>query len=451
MPPELEAVPAPEIQDIAAANQQQYNRHPYPGYPLWFRPHWQSGYVGASWFCQALQPARNSVHVRNVTILGCGDTQPAIARRLEHSRTSITAVDISHQSIRRARLRSCMSFGPISWHTSDIDNFLARTGERSIHHVDAYGVLHHLPHPQSTIAALGRKMAPGSTARVMIYNMWSRQWIARIQQLSRLIGLRGDRQPDTQRLQAMLQVLAKHLPTMSERLAFAIGRNRGHRSSTILVDAFCHVHENHQPLAKWCEWFEQAGLQVMGLLDRHQEMDYLANPLWSPADPQTLDEWAQKGHIRGNWELYLRRPPERAGSTRSPASIPLAARLTVPRLWYQFDELKDLSAPVLWRLWCRQLQCMRDPHTQHHLLAPGLSAAQRLARVGGIVPSMCNPQDHHRLLSPMIPKPQDSTPPERRCRVTNFGWWHQWVAESGQRYSATDRLQCEHLINALAQ
>src|SRR5690606_17931340 len=101
----------------------------------------------------------------------------------------LLCVDLSAKSLRRARLRLTTDFRPTEFVRSDINDFLrqqaAVTGP--FHHIDIYGVLHHLDNPSETIRLLGTHLSTNGTIRVMVYNTHARSWLHSLQQVMRLL------------------------------------------------------------------------------------------------------------------------------------------------------------------------------------------------------------------------------------------------------------------------
>ncbi|MCX7050275.1 MAG: methyltransferase domain-containing protein, partial [Proteobacteria bacterium] len=155
-----------------------YERHPYPHYPLLARPRWQEGYLASSAFVARL--------AADVT----GTPASKDGTRLEPGWRRLVSIDLSSRSVNRARLRLALARGKAELRRGDINDYLA-TGEpgQVFSHIDAYGVLHHLPNPRATLGLIAQRLAPGGTARIMVYNSRARDWIWNLQRFHGLLGI----------------------------------------------------------------------------------------------------------------------------------------------------------------------------------------------------------------------------------------------------------------------
>lgn len=395
--------------DITHQVQSQYERHPYPGYPLWIPLRWQDGYIGASAFsrhlCGEWLRSTSSSMQRPFLLAGCGDTQMAILRNLEPASQSMIGVDISPRNLRRTRLRMWRSLRPVELRESDLQSYLTACMNESFSHIDAYGVLHHLPDPSATLAEMARCLTPGGTMRLMVYNTPARRWIQGIQQVFRSMGLSFHDPAHIAAAQEFLQTWCHLSPALHQRCAAmgpSILRHKGR-----FVDTFLHAREARISPQDWMQRLAHVGLTPAGLLDRYGEWDAYPNPLWNCPSAEEMEKRAMSGAFSHNLELFLcKQPGLTARMTQVPRNV-LFSRLhlrTPPTLWFSFPETYALPLWQRMSIWWRYLNEVYggkiselSPHIPH-------SAAQRLVRLGAILPRGLSPALRTSLEAPMHEK-----------------------------------------------
>jgi SAM-dependent methyltransferase len=397
--------------EIVESVRRVYEKFPYPHYPLFAGLRWEDGYAASSEFAAQLlediagreAAIRKRYHTRlipatrTVLVGGSGDTLPYVLRHLEPSHHRLLCVDLSQRSLRRARLRLLTSVKRATFVRQDIDRFLEEQGlvTGPYDHVDLYGVLHHLPNPSRSLHAIADRMSPDGTMRLMVYNSESRHWIREVQAAIRDLRLDPFVERDLESVRALLVVLA----SVSERFAI---RMRQIGSETVLnparlVDTFMHPREAKLSLAFWLQSIESAGLQPLGLLDRYGELDDLPNPLWAMPSAAVLRARAEAQLFQNNFEIYLvKRPSPPQAEARKTDFVPASRRWLLPFLlqgppakWFAYEETASLSRQVRWRLWmnhCRFVNKHQQQALDPLIQSMPLRSAQRLARIGAILP-----------------------------------------------------------------
>jgi SAM-dependent methyltransferase len=431
-----------------------YEAHPYPRYPLLARPRWQDGYLAHGAFAARLAAdltgRQASLHRdgRGAVLLGGGgEILPYVVRQWEPFGRQVVSVDLSARSTRRARWRLALTPGRTAFHRGDLDDYLARTAPASFAHADVFGVLHHLRDPGTTLARLARVLAPGGTLRLMVYNRAARQWITELQRCFAVLGLDPLRRADLAAGRRLLEAAAATAPALAARLA-QLGPDTL-RNDARFADTFLHPREARLSLERWLDLAGAAGLVPLGLFDRYGELDDLPNPLWRPPTAAALAARAADGRYEGNLELYLARRAAAAPAGREPetgdakssflALLPYALK-TPPRLWFSFDETRAIPWRARRQIWAAHLAwVLRGRPTSDSLLSELPSrAAQRLARLGAVLPGQVNDPDRRALLmapladtmeAPARPAPLPlAAPPltpllrlvlEERCRYTD--------------------------------
>lgn len=383
-----------------------YEAHPYPRYPLLARPLWQEGYIGRSYWSRALARCQYPdlgplpAPFPRVLVAGCGEIQPFAMRHLEGLGTTLSCVDLSRVSLSRARVRlGLMSLWRTNWIRSDLGEWLAEVKADSFDHVDAFGVLHHLPNPRRAMNDLARVMSPGATARWMIYNSHARGFLRHLQRAFALLRIDYRRVRDVAFARTLLEDLASDHAVLRNRLQ---GMGRGTLTNDArFVDTFLHVREARVDLCAWIEAAKESGLTPLGLLDRYDELNDLPNPLYSFPNPSMLQARCRNGVMGGNFEIFwIKDPTVRAGVVRRRPSHAVAmdsltwARWSLrraPRSWAAcLGEGRVRSLVLAQRLWAdhgRWILGLGGVVSHDILRNISDDALVRLGRLGAVFPS----------------------------------------------------------------
>lgn len=387
--------------------QSLYERRPYPHYPLLAKPRWQDGYLGSSLFAAALssQVAQGTGDFLSV---GCGEILPYIIRKWEPQKTSIHCVDLSRRSLNRAKFRCITTSGTTNFYQADINELLVseKFQQKKFKHIEAYGVLHHIPTLDQTIELLAQHLTDNGTMRIMVYNAHARNWIWDLNRSFRLMGLNYDRDQDIATARKLLYELAKHSPRLAQHL-----RSMGTKSlanDTRFADTFMHPWEARLDLKRWLELFSGQGLEPFALYDRYGELDDLANPLWKMPTTQALTERAHDFRFENNLEIWLRRPLTQSSThTKSSIPRPLSLRTRMPpSQWNRFPETKNLSFKAtfdLWQGWQKSVYAEDNRDVVKLIRTLSLPTAQRLARIGAILSIQAEDACRYdELMKPMV-------------------------------------------------
>lgn len=377
---------------VTASVARLYEMFPYPRYPLLARPRWQDGYLASSLFAARLRargasrPSGPLGRREAVSVLlgGSGEILPYVVRKWEPWGSRVLSLDLSRASLQRARFR----LGPLapgsSFIHADLATWLARraaSGEAPFDHVDAYGVLHHMPDPGQALRLVEANLAPGGTVRLMVYNSPARAWIHELQALLRMLRVSPFTPEDRAFARRFVNALGRNLPALGERLAQMGGEML--RSEARFVDAFLHTREARLPVERWRELVAGAGLEAYALFDRYAELDDLANPLWSMPDWQALAVRAADGRFENNLELFLAKPGKAPPSVTARSHPRRLFLKPPPRAWFEYRETRAIDLATRWRIWHAFLRGAPIDHLTGRLTRPAL---QRLARLGAIVP-----------------------------------------------------------------
>lgn len=479
-----------------------YESYPYPHYPLLARPRWQEGYLAHSRFSARLAAdlgwrvgmsltAEDGGITAAATVLvgGSGEILPYILHRWESPRCRVVCVDLSSRSLWRARARLSMDrnlgrnllcWGRRRFWRGDLEAYLLRSPAGSLAHIDAYGVVHHMPNPSRTLAAMGRALKPGGTLRLMVYNAPARRWIHHLQRFFADLGLDAMRRSDLAVARRLLQAASAAAPALAERLR-AMGPEVLSNSARF-ADTFLHPREATLGIEHWFKASTAAGLVPVGLFDRYGELDDLPNPLWHPPSPAALAERAADGRLENNLELYLVAgrswlhkeitPTPFQGASAAPGlawsglgSMALALagswagglpRLSPPpQRWFTYQETRGIGWAWRWRLWQAHLDWIERQKAcpmEDWLRSLPLPAAMRLARLGAILPGQIQDSGWRRTLAAPMVERMDA--PERPAavdvRTLPLAAEVERVLRQAQRWSER-RLRCALRRLELAQ
>ncbi len=424
--------------------QELYTTHPYPRYPLLAIPRWTAGYTSSLPWIQSFYgtPCDNR---QLFLAAGCGEILPSVLSPWLARGTTCIGLDLSLTSLTRALWRSwltkpvsqllrilrspqtqknlfkiftpeeCLSAlsprrGSMILAHGDLINFLRRSPLGIFDHIDAYGVLHHLPSPRTGLELIGKALKPGGTLRLMVYNSRARTWIWEIQRLLALLKIDFRLPQDLQLARELIIGLAAANPRLNQALS-QMGAQTLHNDARF-ADTFLHPREARIDAGTWFRWFEESGLSVLGLFDRYGELDHLPNPLWTPPPQEVLcQEIDRPGSLafEGNLEFYLMKSIQKPSLNKNPIpslSIFHRFRLLVqgpPAFWFSYPETCDLKAPDKLKLWSHFVsQWAPYPHSPKRTLPPWpLPVFKRLARLGAINPNFITQDQFNALNAPL--------------------------------------------------
>jgi len=235
-----------------------YELYPYPHYPLLAsvrRADTYASNLAALWsrFNGEL-PTR---HAERILIAGCGSFAP-YPFALSNPATSITALDLSTRSLRRARLH-CLLHGVrgVEFRAGDLCDPASVQGDFGL--IDAYGVLHHLEDPAAGLRSLAARLVPGGILRVMVYSSYTRREEESVRRALRLLKIR---EPD-----AVRKLIARSAPGSRLRRFSDASDEVSQRSG--LADALLHPLVRTYRIDSFMELVRQSSLKP--LLFAHSE------------------------------------------------------------------------------------------------------------------------------------------------------------------------------------
>jgi SAM-dependent methyltransferase len=328
-------------------------------------------------------------------------------------------VDLSQRSLDRARFRTALLGRHLEFLKGDINQRLTigRPSYAPFHHIEAYGVLHHIPSFATTLRLMADNLAPEGVVRIMVYNGEARNWIYEINHALANLGLRFENDHDIETARNVLTQLAGLSPRLAERL-----RQMGPSSlknNSRFADTFMHPWESRATIKQWFDAIKKSGLKPVALHDRYAELDDLPNPLWKCPTADELTERAMDMRFENNLELWLvKKDSGKNGkktheSKRHASRIPVRLRLTMPpsRLSL-FDETAELplgTKLALWHGFLRTLYNRVDSTYIKLLKTMDRKQTGRLARMGLILPESARDAGiYDQILKPMT---SSMTPP----------------------------------------
>lgn len=382
-----------------------YEHYPYPNYPLWFKPKWQDGYLGASKFCDKLlynihnicSPIKNITNNKIFLSIGCGEILPYIIRKIEPKEHIVICVDLSRISLNRARFRLLFNTLPIKFISQDINDFLINNTYK-YSHVDAYGVLHHLANPQHTLSLLQNHLYKNSTMRVMIYNAYSRRWIRHFQKIFNHLKINPYDKKEYSYIKQLFNLVSNVSPILATRLKRIAYLSEN--DYTILADTFLHPREINFSFTKWMSIFKNAGFNIFSMLDRYGELDDLPNPLWKFPCINVLNNKINTGRFEANFELFMWQ--SKGEDVESNLITGENQNITYyinrfryifkrpPHLWFSFAETQQLSKWLRFKIWKYFIDYVffNKKYYMDNICVKelGINASKRLARLGAIFP-----------------------------------------------------------------
>lgn len=239
---------------------------------------------------------------------------------------SVTALDLSRQSLRRARLH-CLLHGitGVRFLEGDLRDPAIAPGPFGL--IDAYGVLHHLEDPLAGLRALAARLGEGGILRMMVYSHYTRREEESIRRALRILKVREPKQ--------VLGMVARSKADSRLRRFFEASEEVSFRSG--LADALLHPCVTTYRIDALMELVRASGLKPL----------LFAHP-W--ALPELEPELArirgleQERRSPGNFVLYLGR------DVKGPCSDQAASFLINPCLSRALSRLRLTPLQVPGRL-----------------------------------------------------------------------------------------------------
>lgn len=376
-----------------------YERRPYPHYPIWSYPPLSSGYLAGPIFANQWLDRRASgvSDDQRILCVGPGEMFPYILSRWVTEPRDIDCVDLSSRSLRRAKVR-CMGQNGMSFIQQDINDFLLAS-TTPYDHVEAYGVLHHVPRFATTLKLISQRLRDRGTMRLMVYNQPARKWIRHLRSAFLLAGFSFESNQDLRRIRKIIlelrltsKLLAKRMQGISPQAI---------ESDTWLADTFLHPWESQASPSQWLAYLQNHDLYPYALFDRYGELDDLPNPLKTFPTATQLTERCEDYRFENNLEIWCTKSPvlghaETASAATSVCfSQPVrgleSLKVSYPKLWFSFPETKQVierDRHLIGNMWRASVvgRDIEQKEVQPLIQRLGPLSLKRLARIGAITP-----------------------------------------------------------------
>ncbi len=239
---------------IASAVKDFYNRHPYPpptNHLDSYQKRWQEPIRRRADF-HLFWPGEPYRENLNVLVAGCGASQAAKVA-LRHPAARVFGIDHSETSIRHTRgLKNRYGLQNLKLEVLPLEQ-VAALGQ-NFDKIICTGVLHHLPEPESGLAALQSVLKPDGALHLMVYAPYGRTGIYMLQDFCRQLSLR----PDTAEIQDLAQTL-KLLPD-DHPLQDRLRDSPDFQSEAGLADALLHPQDRAYSVPQLFELIRHCGL-----------------------------------------------------------------------------------------------------------------------------------------------------------------------------------------------
>jgi SAM-dependent methyltransferase len=231
-----------------------YDRYPYPP-PVesldQYRKSWQDKNKRRADF-HLYWPHKPFTEDFSILIAGCGTSQAA-KHAIRWPGARITAIDLSATSIRCTEdLKRKYNLTNLEIHQLPLDQVgkLNHTFDQIV----CTGVLHHLPDPDSGLAALGSVLAPAGAMHLMLYAPYGRAGIYMLQEFCRLLGIRPT-DAGIRDLMSALRLLPPGHP-----LETLLREAPDFRHESALADALLHPQDRAYSVPQLFDFIERAHL-----------------------------------------------------------------------------------------------------------------------------------------------------------------------------------------------
>ncbi len=231
-----------------------YDRYPYPP-PVesldQYRKSWQDSNKRRTDF-HLHWPYKPFAEDFSILIAGCGTSQAA-KHAIRWPQAQVTAIDLSATSIRSTEdLKRKYNLTNLEVHQLPLDQ-VAKLG-RTFDQIVCTGVLHHLPDPDSGLAALASVLAPAGAMHLMLYAPYGRAGIYMLQEFCRRVGIPATDE-GIRDLMAALRLLPHAHP-----LHLLLTEAPDFRHESALADALLHPQDRAYSVPQLFDFIQRAGL-----------------------------------------------------------------------------------------------------------------------------------------------------------------------------------------------
>jgi 2-polyprenyl-3-methyl-5-hydroxy-6-metoxy-1,4-benzoquinol methylase len=199
-----------------------------------------------------LWPTEKPPASREILVAGCGTSQAAMYA-LREPEAHVTAIDISHTSLRHTReLRRQYGLQNLDLHQLAIEQ-VAELG-KTFDQIICTGVLHHLADPDIGLRSLRNVLAPNGAMQLMVYAKYGRAGIYMMQEYCRLLGV-GTSKAELHDLGAVTNTLSIDHP-----ISGVVRRTKDFGHPDTLADALLHPQDRAYTVPQLYTWLERCGI-----------------------------------------------------------------------------------------------------------------------------------------------------------------------------------------------
>jgi SAM-dependent methyltransferase len=244
-----------------------------------------------------------------ILVPGCGTGQQPLSIAAGNPDAAILAIDLSKSSLAYGRrMADCLKLNNVTFLHGDLLEIPALN--RSFHHIDCVGVLHHLKDPPAGWRILAQAVLPGGTLHIGVYSRIARLQVEFIRSETRRLGL----QPTVQDMKALRQQIL----TKTEYKPFLHALNSpGFYGLSSFRDLFFHVQECSYTLSEIRQLLDSLHLEFLGFKLRSPLLKARYREQF-PNDPNmtSFDNWRRfESNYAGSamlFDFWVRKPESRS-------------------------------------------------------------------------------------------------------------------------------------------
>lgn len=247
---------APSGQQITENVREMYRRHPFPSSQRKYGYRRHAAFVRRFLESRGIDPAG-----RRFGDIACGTGLMMLDYAKEFPEATFIGYDLSDISVERAN--ATLREENVTNASCEVADIMQLQLENEFDYILSWGTIHHLTDPRQGVHILCRALKPGGILRTGIYGYYG-NWERRVQQ-------------------DIIQTVSAGHDLLDFRAKIEIVREwaRGDRNfknyytappvdindDDWVVDEFLHVWENHLRLRDLVSWFDEEGMQVLGMTD----------------------------------------------------------------------------------------------------------------------------------------------------------------------------------------
>jgi SAM-dependent methyltransferase len=240
-----------------------------------------------------------------ILVPGCGTGQQPLSIAAGNPDAAVLAIDLSKSSLAYGRrMADCLKLDNVTFLHGDLLEI--PTLNRSFHHIDCVGVLHHLKDPPAGWRILAQAVLPGGTLHIGVYSRIARLQVEFIRSETQRLGL----QPTVQDMRTLRQQIL----TKNQYKPFLHALNSpGFYGLSSFRDLFFHVQECSYTLSEIRQLLDSLHLEFLGFKLRSPLLKAMYREQF-PDDPNmsSFDNWRRfESNYAGSamlFDFWVRKP-----------------------------------------------------------------------------------------------------------------------------------------------